>query len=133
MSEPLPLSHNRNEPHLVESGTDGPVAPTEAWLCAKHAADETEPRQEQVSRLSQDLVSRMVIDQAVGVVMALGRLGAEQAWAVLIEVCQRTDLNRRRFAELLTAWAPTGELNLGIRIALEEAIRRQHTRSDGQS
>ncbi|MFD9467431.1 ANTAR domain-containing protein [Streptomyces sp. NPDC060027] len=86
-----------------------------------------------MSRLSQDLVSRMVIDQAVGVVMALGRLGAEQAWAVLIEVCQRTDLKRRRFAELLTAWAPTGELNLGIRIALEEAIRRQHTRSDGQS
>lgn len=58
--------------------------------------------------------------------MALGRLRAEQAGTVLTEVSRRTNVTLRRIAELLTAWVHTGELNLGIRIALEEAIRRQH-------
>ncbi|MEU0788231.1 ANTAR domain-containing protein [Streptomyces sp. NPDC006173] len=66
------------------------------------------------------------VDRATGVVMALGRLDGGRAGAVLREVVQRTGIPLPRIAELLTVWAPTGELNLGLRIALEEAIRDQH-------
>ncbi|MFE1288131.1 ANTAR domain-containing protein [Streptomyces sp. NPDC058751] len=64
-----------------------------------------------------------VTEQAVGIVMALGRLRPDQARTVLAEVSQRTNITLRRIAELVTAWAACGELNLGIRIALEESIR----------
>ncbi|WP_143661114.1 ANTAR domain-containing protein [Streptomyces sp. M41(2017)] len=66
-----------------------------------------------------------VMHQAVGIVMALGRLPACSARAVLTEVSQRTTITPLRIAEFLTSWASCGELNLGIRIALEEAIRAQ--------
>jgi hypothetical protein len=66
-----------------------------------------------------------VREQAVGIVMALGRLPADQARTVLTEVSQRTGVTLLRIAGLLTAWVSCGELNLGIRIALEEAIRAQ--------
>ncbi|MFF4537054.1 ANTAR domain-containing protein [Streptomyces aureus] len=65
------------------------------------------------------------VEQAVGIVMALGRLRADQARPVLGEVSQRARIPLCRIAELLSAWVASGELNLGIRIALEEAIRRQ--------
>ncbi|MFF2364634.1 ANTAR domain-containing protein [Streptomyces sp. NPDC058122] len=65
------------------------------------------------------------VEQAVGIVMALGRLRADQARAVLEEVSQRAHITLRRIAELLTDWVSSGELNLGIRIALEESIRHQ--------
>ncbi|MFF2100561.1 ANTAR domain-containing protein [Streptomyces sp. NPDC058202] len=64
-------------------------------------------------------------EQAVGMVMALGRLSADQARSVLTRVSQRANITLGRAAGLLTAWAFSGELNLGIRIALEEAIRER--------
>ncbi|MEW2163769.1 ANTAR domain-containing protein [Streptomyces sp. NPDC007084] len=76
----------------------------------------------------------VLVEQATGVVMALGRLDAGQARRALSEVARRTGIALDRIAELLTVWAPTGELNLGLRIALEEAIRDQHqSKSQGQS
>ncbi|MFD5723533.1 ANTAR domain-containing protein [Streptomyces sp. NPDC127036] len=73
----------------------------------------------------QDTSADPVMHQAVGIVMALGRLSACQAWTVLTEVSQRTNIPPLRIAGLLTSWTSCGELNLGIRIALEEAIRTQ--------
>ncbi|MGW6486213.1 ANTAR domain-containing protein [Streptomyces sp. NPDC055056] len=67
-----------------------------------------------------------VIEQATGIVMALGRLPADKAAAVLTEVSQRNHIEPARIAGLLIAWASCGELNLGIRIALEEAIQSEH-------
>lgn len=58
----------------------------------------------------------------MGIVMALGRLPADQARTVLTEVSRRTNVTLLRLAGLLTAWVSCGELNLGICIALEEAI-----------
>ncbi|MFD9405261.1 ANTAR domain-containing protein [Streptomyces sp. NPDC060011] len=76
-----------------------------------------------------DEARQAVVERARGVVMVLGRLDAGQAGAVLSEVSRRTGVARVRIAELLTVWVPTGELNLGLRIALEEAIRDQHRAS----
>ncbi|MFD5818745.1 ANTAR domain-containing protein [Streptomyces sp. f51] len=64
-----------------------------------------------------------VVEHATGVVMALGRFDAGEAGRALAEVSDRTGLTPVRAAELLTDWLTTGELNLGLRIALEEAIR----------
>ncbi|MFF3886119.1 ANTAR domain-containing protein [Streptomyces sp. NPDC001914] len=80
--------------------------------------------QDRQSRREQGHVSETE-EQAVGIVMAIGRLGADQARAVLAEVAQRSHITLRRIAGLVTAWVSSGELNLGIRIALEEAIRHQ--------
>lgn len=73
----------------------------------------------------QDPGGDIVMHQAVGIVMALGRMPAHQARTVLAEVSQRAHISPLRIAGLLTSWTSGGELNLGIRIALEEAIRTQ--------
>ncbi|MGW1963864.1 ANTAR domain-containing protein [Streptomyces sp. NPDC001935] len=70
-----------------------------------------------------------VVERATGVMMALGRLDTDQAGLALSEVSRRTGIDLGRIAELLTAWTSTGELNLGLRIALEEAIRHQRPAS----
>ena len=89
-------------------------------------ADEQKP---QAGQPHSDGARSAVVERATGVVMALGRLEAGQAGTVLSEVSQRVGIALDRVAELLTVWAPTGELNLGLRIALEEAIRDQHPAS----
>jgi hypothetical protein len=81
--------------------------------------------QDEVGPLQQALLSHAVIDQATGIVMALGRIRPDQAWSVLQEVSQHTHLTVRCLAEALTSWAYTGEIDLTIRLALEQALRRQ--------
>ncbi|MFF3420053.1 ANTAR domain-containing protein [Streptomyces sp. NPDC002698] len=81
----------------------------------------------QAAQPQRDGVRQAVVEHATGVVMALGRFDAGKAGTVLSEVSDRTGITLGRVAELLAAWVPTGELNLGLRIALEEAIRdHQH-------
>ncbi|MFF3412987.1 ANTAR domain-containing protein [Streptomyces sp. NPDC002742] len=128
MSEPLTPSQDRQRPHAGDS--DRSLAATATWgaetLAAPATADEAATLQKQPSQPPRERPVHAVIDQATGVVMALGRLRADQARTVLTEVSQRINVTLYRIAELLTAWAHTSELNLGIRIALEEAIRQQH-------
>ncbi|MFF2364591.1 hypothetical protein ACFVU0_18075 [Streptomyces sp. NPDC058122] len=85
-----------------------------------HTEDEQTPQAAQSQR---DGARQAVVEHATGVVMALGRFDAGQAGTVLSEVSDRTGITSVRAAELLTAWVTTGELNLGLRIAMEEAIR----------
>ncbi|MEV6019189.1 MULTISPECIES: ANTAR domain-containing protein [unclassified Streptomyces] len=77
----------------------------------------------QAAQPQRDGVRQVVVEHATGVVMALGRCDAVQAETVLSEVSHRTGITMGRVAELLTDWVTTGELNLGLRMALEEAIR----------
>ncbi|MGI5405048.1 ANTAR domain-containing protein [Streptomyces sp. CA-135486] len=88
--------------------------------------------QDEVDQLQQARVSHAVIDQATGIVMALGRIPPDQAGSVLQEVSQHTHLTLRCLAEALTAWAHTGEIDLTIRLTLEQALHRQtpHSRGD---
>ncbi|WP_443062119.1 ANTAR domain-containing protein [Streptomyces sp. NBC_00386] len=124
-SEPLAPSQDRHRSHPGD--TDRSLAATATWGAEDSAAaDEAAAVQKQAGRPRHAWAVHAVIDQATGVVMALGRLRADQARTVLTEVSQRTNVTLYRIAELLTAWAHTSELNLGIRIALEEAIRQQH-------
>ncbi|MFD8735958.1 ANTAR domain-containing protein [Streptomyces sp. NPDC059618] len=77
----------------------------------------------QAAQPQRDAVRQVVVEHATGVVMALGRFDAGRAGTVLSEVSHRTGVTMSRVAELVTDWVTTGELNLGLRIALEEAIR----------
>jgi hypothetical protein len=54
---------------------------------------------EQVDRLERAVVSRTVVDQAIGVVMALEGLRPEQALGILTEVSRTADVKLRTVAE----------------------------------
>ncbi|MFF8532136.1 ANTAR domain-containing protein [Streptomyces sp. SAS_267] len=125
MQEPLTSDNDRKVDPDSEQSTTTIIPRTAA------TAHEVGELQERPSR-PQNLVPNPVRDQAVGIVMALGRLPADQARTVLTEVSQRTNVTLLRIAGLLTAWASCGELNLGIRIALEEAIRAQRRTAPAQ-
>ncbi|WP_433573612.1 ANTAR domain-containing protein [Streptomyces sp. CA-251247] len=131
MGNPLTVRSNRHA-----AATPRPAANTEIWLedpppagDSPVDAAEAAALREEVDQLRQALASRgAVIDQAMGIVMALGRLPADEAWNVLREVTQRTNSKLHLVAQLLTAWAESGELHLGLRIALEEAVRGREAR-----
>ncbi|MET9667973.1 ANTAR domain-containing protein [Streptomyces sp. NPDC006475] len=131
MGNPLTVQSDRQA-----AATPRPEASTEIWLEDPPPAGdsfvdaaEAAALREEVDQLRQALACRgAVIDQAIGIVMALGRLPADEAWNVLREVTQRTNSKPHLVAQLLTAWAGSGELHLGVRIALEEAVREREAR-----
>ncbi|CAL9637883.1 ANTAR domain-containing protein [Streptomyces sp. enrichment culture] len=90
-------------------------------------ADETErivELREEVQQLKEAVTSHAVVDQAIGMMVALGRVAPDEAWAVLREVSQHTDLKLRRVAELILLWGSSGEIPAEIREELEAALDR---------
>ncbi|MEU1480648.1 ANTAR domain-containing protein [Streptomyces sp. NPDC005760] len=106
-------------------------------------AEKIEELQTEVAQLRQALVSHAVVDQAIGVVIALSGLRPEQGWEVLKTVSQRTNTKLRDVAQHVVRWPGTGslppELRRALRIALTEArathggrsLIRQEQRSMG--
>ncbi|QCD53880.1 ANTAR domain-containing protein [Streptomyces hawaiiensis] len=80
--------------------------------------------QEEVQQLKEAVVSHAVVDQAIGMVVALGRISPDQGWAVLKEVSQHTNIKLRNVAELILVWGRTGVMPEEIRAALEDALDR---------
>ncbi|MGX1541099.1 ANTAR domain-containing protein [Streptomyces adustus] len=78
----------------------------------------------EVEQLKEAVTSHAVVDQAIGMMVALGRLSPEQGWAVLKEVSQHTNIKLRHVAELILAWGYDGEISPEIRAELEEALDR---------
>ncbi|MEV3972901.1 ANTAR domain-containing protein [Streptomyces sp. NPDC050698] len=79
---------------------------------------------EEVQQLKEAVVSHAVVDQAIGMVVVLGRISPDQGWAVLKEVSQHTNIKLRNVAELILAWGRTGVMPAEIRAALEDALDR---------
>ncbi|MEU9474492.1 ANTAR domain-containing protein [Streptomyces sp. NPDC048191] len=79
---------------------------------------------EEIDQLKQAVTSHAVVDQAIGMVIAFGRLTPEQAWQVLREVSQHTNIRLRNVAELILLWGRGGELPTDIRAELETALDR---------
>ncbi|WP_258055074.1 ANTAR domain-containing protein [Streptomyces sp. Ru71] len=71
-----------------------------------------------VAQLRQAMVSHAVIDQAIGVVVAVGRVTPAEAWDALRETSMCTNVKLRRVAEQVVAWGTTGELDPDIRAQL---------------
>ncbi|MFB6846704.1 ANTAR domain-containing protein [Streptomyces sp. NPDC056373] len=80
--------------------------------------------QEQVQQLKEAVVSHAVVDQAIGMVVALGRISPDRGWAVLKEVSQHTNIKLRNVAELILVWGRTGVMPEEIRAVLEDALDR---------
>lgn len=90
-------------------------------------ADESErilELQEQIDQLKEAVVSHAVVDQAIGMVVALGRVSPDQGWAVLKEVSQHTNIKLRQVAELILLWGREGRMPPEIRVELQEALER---------
>lgn len=80
--------------------------------------------QEQVGQLKEAVTSHAVVDQAIGMMVALGRVAPDQGWAVLREVSQHTNIKLRNVAELIIIWGQKGDLPPDIRATLEDTLDR---------
>ncbi|AYN43034.1 ANTAR domain-containing protein [Streptomyces dangxiongensis] len=107
---------SRNKPLVLLSTTD---------LVTEHHR-----LQEENEQLRRAVTSHAVIDQAIGVVVTLGRMAPEGAWRALRDVSQRTNTKLRTVAEHILDHAQGGPLPESERAELEKAIVR-HRRCGG--
>ncbi|MFJ4835757.1 ANTAR domain-containing protein [Streptomyces sp. NPDC088747] len=87
----------------------------------EHAAQRKE-LQDENAQLQQAVRSHAVVDQAIGVVIVLGRLTPEQGWDVLRKTSQRTNTKLRTVSELIVQWARTGQLPTDISKELDQQL-----------
>ncbi|GGS53096.1 MULTISPECIES: ANTAR domain-containing protein [Streptomyces] len=80
--------------------------------------------QAEVDQMKEAMASHAVIDQAIGMMVALGRIAPDEGWQVLRDVSQHTNIKLRHIAELILIWGRRGDIPDGIRAALEDALDR---------
>ncbi|MER7841145.1 ANTAR domain-containing protein [Streptomyces sp. NPDC096040] len=80
--------------------------------------------QEEIDQLKEAVASHAVVDQAIGMVVALGRVAPDEGWEVLKEVSQHTNTKLRNVAELILLWGRTGDMPAEIRAELEDTLDR---------
>ncbi|MFJ6084845.1 ANTAR domain-containing protein [Streptomyces sp. NPDC092369] len=80
--------------------------------------------QEEVQQLKEAVSSHAVVDQAIGMIVALGRIAPDEGWEVLKEVSQHTNIKLRNVAELILVWGRSGAMPQEIRAELEDALDR---------
>ncbi|WP_328630246.1 ANTAR domain-containing protein [Streptomyces sp. NBC_00356] len=86
--------------------------------------------EEQVEQLKEAVTSHAVIDQAIGVVIAVGGIRPAEAWDVLREISMRTNTGLRLVARQLIAWPRTQELDPVIRAELERQLAQRREAAD---
>ncbi|MDT7845680.1 ANTAR domain-containing protein [Streptomyces justiciae] len=80
--------------------------------------------QEEVEQLKEAVASHAVVDQAIGMMVALGRVTPDEGWEVLKDVSQRTNIRLRNVAEFILIWGRDGRMPPEIRVELEAALDR---------
>lgn len=85
--------------------------------------------QDELDQLRQALVSRALVDQAIGVVITVGGLRREQGWEVLKHISQHTNVKLREVARCLVEWPARRRLPEVIRRALPAAMKHARARS----
>ncbi|MFD3839491.1 ANTAR domain-containing protein [Streptomyces sp. NPDC058642] len=80
--------------------------------------------QAEVEQLKEAVASHAVVDQAIGMMVALGRVTPDEGWVVLKEVSQRTNIKLRNVADLILIWGRNGDLPPEIHAELEAALDR---------
>lgn len=78
--------------------------------------------QAQVDQLKEAVASHAVVDQAIGMMVALGRVTPDEGWEVLKEVSQHTNIKLRNIAELILIWGRRGDIPPDVCAALEDAL-----------
>ncbi|MFG2452886.1 ANTAR domain-containing protein [Streptomyces sp. NPDC048512] len=76
------------------------------------------------AQLLQAYASHVVIDQAVGVLIALQRLSANEGWLILLDVSQHTNIKLRLVAETIVGWTQGRPIPEPVCGALDAALRR---------
>ncbi|CAM5673618.1 hypothetical protein SALBM135S_06047 [Streptomyces alboniger] len=71
-------------------------------------AEKVEELVDEVQHLKHAVTSHATVDQAIGVVLALGRISPDEAWDVLREVSMQTNVKLRTVAEHIVDWGRTG-------------------------
>ncbi|MEV5880204.1 ANTAR domain-containing protein [Streptomyces sp. NPDC052101] len=79
---------------------------------------------EEVDELKQTVASHAVVDRAIGMMVAVGRVTPEQGWEVLKDISQHTNIKLRNVAELILIWGSKGDLPPEISAELERAPDR---------
>ncbi|MEV6297543.1 ANTAR domain-containing protein [Streptomyces sp. NPDC051896] len=80
--------------------------------------------QAEVDQMKEAVISHAVVDQAIGMVVALGRVTPDEGWEVLREVSQHTNIKLRNIAELILIWGRRGDIPPEVRAELEDALDR---------
>ncbi|MEU6847733.1 ANTAR domain-containing protein [Streptomyces sp. NPDC046716] len=93
-------------------------------LSATDLAREHERLDAEVAGLRDAVSSHALVDQAIGVVIALSQLPAEECWRVLRDVSQHTNVKLRHVAEHILAFAQGGTMPDDVRAELDRAIGR---------
>ncbi|GAA2782076.1 ANTAR domain-containing protein [Streptomyces rameus] len=91
---------------------------------AESEADRVAALQAEVEQLKEAMASHAVVDQAIGMIVALARVTPDLGWEVLKEVSQHTNIKLRHIAELILIWGRRGEIPADIRAELEDALDR---------
>jgi hypothetical protein len=76
----------------------------------------------EIRRLQEAVISHAVIDQAIGVVIAMGGLRPDQGIEVLTAVSRRTGMPLPEIAGYIVDWTATERLPGGLRQALDTAL-----------
>ncbi|MER7901594.1 ANTAR domain-containing protein [Streptomyces sp. NPDC096046] len=70
------------------------------------------------------ITSHAVIDQAIGVIIALGGLRPQQGFDVLKEISQHTNIKLRTIADHVVDWVSSERMPDDVQQALNTALRR---------
>ncbi|GAA2572225.1 MULTISPECIES: ANTAR domain-containing protein [Streptomyces] len=103
-----------------ESGTPDP----EVTMPTDGGSDRILQLEEEVQQLKDAVVSHAVVDQAIGMIVAIGRVSPDQGWTVLKEVSQHTNIKLRNIAEMILVWGRTGLMPAEVRAVLEDVLDR---------
>ncbi|MYW44582.1 ANTAR domain-containing protein, partial [Streptomyces sp. SID161] len=95
----------------------------------EQVVDQLTALEEEVGQLRQALVSHALVDQAIGVVIAVSGLRPEQGWDALKHMSQHTNTKLREVARCLVQWPGRGTLPEGMRRALAAAVEHARTRA----
>ncbi|MET7387009.1 ANTAR domain-containing protein [Streptomyces sp. NPDC005529] len=91
-------------------------------LPAETSADAVTRLEGENLQLRQAVRSHAVVDQAIGVILAVGQLTPDEGWDAVRAISQNTNIKLRHVAELIVDWARTGELPSEIRGELERQL-----------
>ncbi|MBL1087468.1 ANTAR domain-containing protein [Streptomyces actinomycinicus] len=100
----------------------------QSWPPDGSPAGQVERLMRENAQLREAIDSHAVVDQAIGVLIALDRIPPSDGGDVLREVSQHTNIKLRVVAEAIVDWAQSRELVRPVRDELDAALRRLRQR-----
>lgn len=100
-------------------------------LSAFDLARENEMLHEEIEQLKRAVASHAAIDQAIGVLVAVGQIPPEEAWRALRDVSQHTNTKLRTVAEHVLGFAQGNAVPEPEMQELQRAFRRYRMYSAG--